>query len=451
MRIQRVIVLAFLAGSLGGCAWVEQQWKKIPWGWPFVQRPPDVPVTSPTGPESKGYTEGWLLPDDEGIKRGPKIASTTQPARPPVPEPRDIRPTPPAPRKPVKPATTAPAKVEVVTTSALQVNQAYISIEDVLRRTRRKLRALPSGISEDTFRQKATGIIGLTLRDMITEALVLQEAEKNLTDALNKQIDAEAEETLQKMINELGGGSQKKLEHALIEDGTDLKTVMAEQRRQLTVQIYLRSRFMPSITINRQMLLDYFQRHREEFASDKKVQMQMIFAPIRAFLAKAEGTPSAQELKAARGQAKALIDQAAQALMGGEDFGEVAKRLSRGPKARDGGLWPLMPAGSFRYEEVETAAFAMAEGQVSLPIETQAGFFVVKVTKVKPGKVARFEDAQEEIANVLRQEQYMKLTEEYLGKLVARSTIGDSKRLAERAVDQAVARHWRRPPAPAAP
>jgi len=449
MRTQRVILLALLSASLGGCAWFEENMKKIPWGWPFVRKPPEVPVTGPSQPDKEGYPEGWLLPSDQEIKEGPKIAAATQPAKPVVTEPVDIRPT--APTMPQTPKAVPPGEVKVVTTSALQVNQEYISIQAVLQRSRKKLRELPQGISEDTFRVKATEIIGTTTRDMITEALVVQEAEKNLTDPLKQQIEAEEKQILQNLINELGGGSRKKLEQALIEDGTNLKTVLAEERRKLTMQVFLRARFMPSITINRQMLLDYFQRHRERFASAKKVQMQIIHAPIGAFLAEAAGTPSPQELQAAGARAKALIDQAAQALMSGEDFAQVAKRLSRGPKAQDGGLWPLMPAGSFRHEEVEKAAFAMKKGQVSLPIETKAGFFIVKVKEIQPGKVARFEDAQEEIADILRQEQYMKLTEDYFTKLLARSTIGDSRRLVERTVDQAVARYWRKPAASGTP
>ena len=451
MRIQRVMALALLAASLGGCAWFEETSKKIPWGWPFVRKPPEIPVTPQGKTRDTGYDEGWLLPGDEDVTEGPKVPPATQPVARAAPKPIEPRPTAPASPKPAKPTTTAPKDVKVVATSALQVNRTYISVEDVLQRARKRLRKLPPRISEENFRLKATEEISVTLRDMVTEALVMQEAERNLTDPLRKQIDAEVGETLQQMINETGGGSRKKLEHALIKDGTDLKTVMNLQRRKVTVQIYLHARFMPSITINRQMLLDYFQRHREKFAAEKKVQMQVIFAPTKSFLAEAAGTPSPQELQAARAQAKAMIDQAAQALMSGEDFQSVVKRLSRGPKARDGGVWPLMPAGSFRRKEVEEAAFAMDEGQVSLPIETETGFFIVKAKKVQPGKAARFEDAQKEIAGLLRQEQYVQLTEEYFKKLLARSTIGDSRKLAERAVDEAVARYWQQPPPPKTP
>ena len=182
MRIQRVMALALLAASLGGCAWFEETSKKIPWGWPFVRKPPEIPVTPQGKTRDTGYDEGWLLPGDEDVTEGPKVPPATQPVARAAPKPIEPRPTAPASPKPAKPTTTAPKDVKVVATSALQVNRTYISVEDVLQRARKRLRKLPPRISEENFRLKATEEISDTQRDMDTEALEMQEDESNLTD-----------------------------------------------------------------------------------------------------------------------------------------------------------------------------------------------------------------------------------------------------------------------------
>ena len=70
-----------------------------------------------------------------------------------------------------------------------------------------------------------------------------------------------------------------------------IEQLREDNRRRMVVQTYLQSRFMPQITINRRMLLDYYRQHRKDFESNKQVQMQIIAAPIKAFLPKDVTTP----------------------------------------------------------------------------------------------------------------------------------------------------------------
>ena len=138
-----------------------------------------------------------------------------------------------------------------------------------------------------------------------------------------------------------------------------------------------------------------------------------------------------------------VINQASSALAVGEDFGDVARRLSRGIKAATGGVWPLMEAGSFREKEVEKAAFAMAEGQVSDVIETESGYYIAKVQQVRPGKMAGFEEAQEEIEVKLRNQEFRKLEQDYLQRLSASAHIRQSDEFLDMAVERATSMYWR--------
>jgi len=211
---------------------------------------------------------------------------------------------------------------------------------------------------------------------------------------------------------------------------------------KLMVQLYLRLKFMPSIHVNRSMMLDYYRQNAEEFHTPGRVQMQIIAVPLSEFLD--DGRPTAEEFQVARVKAQAVIEQAAAEIDASEDFGEVARKYSRDGKQDDGGLWPAMPRGSFRQKELEDAAFAMEEGQVSGVIETVTGFYIVKAAQVEPARSVSFEDAQDSIEEKLRQRQYKQITDEYFNDLVTKASIGNSGPLIASAADKAQTRFWGR-------
>ncbi|MHC4295396.1 MAG: peptidylprolyl isomerase, partial [Planctomycetota bacterium] len=220
--------------------------------------------------------------------------------------------------------------------------------------------------------------------------------------------------------------------------GTDLESLLDDERRQKTVEEFLASRFYPAISITRRMLWDSYVKNRSEFSTDKKVQMQIIAAPFKKFLADPEAKPGPLEMQAAIERAESTINEAARALNSGERFDDVARRLSRGIKGPTGGIWPMMTENSFRESEVETVAFELPEGKVSEIIETQTGYYIVKARKVQAGQTVSFEDAQETIEQELREEQYLRLQKEYLKRLLKGAHIRKSEEFLKLAIDRAV-------------
>ena len=400
------------------------------------------PVILPAAPKT---------PDDDITLEPVKIETieiepTTQPATEPVTRPAtgETEPT----SRPVLPEddpllspATQPGKVlskEVVAASMVQVNDRFVTIEDVMKALGPALSRLPKTTSETSFRRRAARLIDEEVRRQVTQQLIVAEARRQLTDPQKDHIDRELDETLREMVTNVGGGSRKKLERHLIDQGTRLQQVLADQRKQLTIRLYLRTRFAPTITVTRKMLWDQYQADRTKFVTPRKVQMQVIAAPFRTMLPKDRTRPTELELKASRVSAKKLIDRAVAELVEGYDFTDVARRLSRGIRARQGGLWDVMPRGSFKQKRVEEIAFKLKEGQMAGPIETPDGYYVVKAARVVPGKVIPFEEAQEQIDAQLREQQYQKMTDTYLRKLLSEATIIQRPQFLKMAVDRAV-------------
>jgi len=387
----------------------------------------------------------------QGSKESPIIQPSEVDPVPPdaqvVREPRPVAPEPAPVKEPVAPTVTpevpapkATGRTEVVAATMLQVNDQFITVDDVLDALDTKLTVLAREATEDQFRGQSQGLILDEARRKMTDLLVVGEAERRLDERRIKQVDVEVATARKAMIAEAGGSSLR-LEADLAREGRTLSGVLEDYRRGLMIRAYMEARFMPSVAVNRRMLWDYYRAHRKDYTTEEKVQMQIVAAPLRAFLAGGAAKPTKLERDAAKQKARTLIDEAAAALKEGEEFGKVAVRLSKGIKAKKEGIWPMMLAGSFLESKVEEAAFAMSEGQVSDPIETDSGYYIVKTRAVKPGVQTSFEDAQEEIEGTLRRQQLIELQEEYFRKLRGDATIVQSAEFIQVAVDKAVARY----------
>jgi parvulin-like peptidyl-prolyl isomerase len=368
-------------------------------------------------------------------------ASGTSVAAPaPAAAPTAAQPTAPRPGAPA----TAPTPVgvgEVVAASAIQVNNHFLTVDDICRGLRGRLKELPPKQTEEAFRQQIGPWVVEEIHSQITRSLVLEEANKRLTDEQKKLVDAEVKEAENDMLVE-ANGSKTALKEKLRREGTTLEEALTEHRERAGYKLYLHNRFTPAIIISRQMLWDYYCQNREGFASDKKVQMQIIAAPFGRFMADDSANPSALERSAARRKAQEVITEAAAAVKKGEDFGEVAKRLSKDIKAGEGGVWPAMALGSFREAPVEQAAFQLLQGQVAGPIETEHGFYLVKAYKVQSGRVVPFEEAQDKISDTLRDRMYREQTEAYFKTLIEKAHIVQSDRFVQMTLDRAVAKFW---------
>lgn len=365
---------------------------------------------------------------------------TTAPAVPPPPP----QPQPPAQKVQSKAPSSRPGaetieygKTEIVAASLIQVNDKFLTVDDILRGARQRLEAVSKSISHVAYQRRVRQIIIEEISSRVIASLVYAEADKYLTERHKKAIDSELEYELRTMIAEIGG-SRQKLEADIAQRGTDLDTLLADMRRSLSIQRFLQGRFLPAITISRSDLWNYYRKSRSQFASSTKVQMQIIFVPHDKFLPAGSTRPSRQERAAAVTRTKETIDQAAAAIEAGEGFGLVARRMSSGLKADSGGVWPMMEAGSFRQQKVEKAAFALNEGQVSDVITTPAGYYIVKAKKVQHGETVSFEDAQEQIEQKLRQQELAMLQEDYFQRLRDSAYVRRSDEFLAMAVERAM-------------
>ncbi len=429
MKYSRAILICVGSIVLGGCGWLSAPWAEGP-------EDPSVPVSSPVEQEEfvqRRPEQPVREPTEEPDRPDPERPAPTDEPEEPVTEPPD------EPQVRERPEPEIVGEPEVVGSSTIQVNGRLISVDDVLRGAHRPLTEAASA-PEPAFRHRAAEIILDETRFQIGQALLATEARRRMTEDQERIVDAEMERIRRAMIAS-AGGSRTELQNRLREEGLTFQEFLDAQREQLMVQLYLRSRFTPEVSVTRRELWDYYQENIDEFSTPKRVQMQIIAAPADAYVPdEPNGAPTSLELSAARDKARQRIEEAAEQLRQGRDFAEVVNEYSEGVRADRDGIWPLMPEGSFRLEEVEQAAFELAQGEVSDIIETDDGFYIVRAHRVEPGDVVQFQQAQEEIRETLMQSRYERLTQEYMDNLLGEATIAHSEDFIETAVDEAVDR-----------
>jgi hypothetical protein len=147
----------------------------------------------------------------------------------------------------------------------------------------------------------------------------------------------------------------------------------------------------------------YYEAHREEFHQPEQVRLSHIVvtpAPLPEFREpwNLSGDDASNEE-----EARAKIEALRERLEKGEDFAEVARRFSEDATAAAGGDLGYFVRGGGLRPEVEEAAFALAPGELSDVIETDAGFHLIRVAEHLPERQLPLGEVREAIVAILLQ------------------------------------------------
>ena len=216
---------------------------------------------------------------------------------------------------------------------------------------------------------------------LINEQLVIQDAGRDSTLAVGEE---ELEERLQL---EIDGqirqfGTLARLQEALAAQGMTM-SIFRDQRRSAIKRQLLQERYMAkkgrsarNVVVSEEELRTFFAENREQLPQ---------LPPTIAFMNLQLAPSPSEEAKAA---ALAEADSVLQILRTGkqDDFAALARQYSDGPSADDGGeLGWVRRDGTF-VEAFEEVAFRLAPGMVSVPTETDFGYHLIMVERVRGGE-----------------------------------------------------------------
>jgi peptidyl-prolyl cis-trans isomerase D len=113
-----------------------------------------------------------------------------------------------------------------------------------------------------------------------------------------------------------------------------------------------------------QELQTYFTENREKYKLGERVVLEIV---------RVSKEPSPADQESARVRAREIYDSC----ITGSDFAEFARVYSDDASASNGGDVGWFPRGR-QARELDSAAFAMREGEISTPVKTSAGWYIIK-------------------------------------------------------------------------
>ncbi len=215
------------------------------------------------------------------------------------------------------------------------------------------------------------------------------------------------EERVQQSISQIEqqAGGADKFASTLASGGMTVEQFTNMLREMDLAQELVNQKIKPGVTVTEADARKWYDENPSAFERPEQVHARHILIKV---------APDADE--AAK---KAALDKAAKArarALKGEDFAELAKELSEGPSAKDGG-----DLGFFTKDRMvkpfADAAFALEPGQISDVVETRFGYHVIKVEERRPASKQPFEEVKDRLTGFLGQQKLGEAVQTELKKL----------------------------------
>jgi peptidyl-prolyl cis-trans isomerase SurA len=292
------------------------------------------------------------------------------------------------------------ASGEVVDRVAATVNGDVVTLSDLEERAGAewaRVERMDPGQARDEARRAA---LRRAFDALVAEKLLAKQAEVLQLEVTDAQIDAAIGD-----IKTRNRFDDAQLDRALGDQGLDRATFRQQVRRELETYQVLNYKVRGRVKLSDADVVNYYQTHTQEFGGEVELKVRHIFLPL------AEGATKAEEEKA-----RALGERVEQRLRTGEDFAKVAREVSKGPSAGEGGDIGWLRRGTVQ-KQLEDAAFALQDGQFSPVVRAGPGLHILKVEARRSGGGKSFEEAKEEIRTRLYEEQVGSYRQAYIEEL----------------------------------
>jgi parvulin-like peptidyl-prolyl isomerase len=291
---------------------------------------------------------------------------------------------------------------EIVEEIVAIVNDDVITLSEYKREHDRMSQLLRAQVSGEEFDRQYERMKKELLNTMITNMLLLQEAEKKGFD-VKEQVRLQIENI--KKENSIN--SDEELRRALQQQGLVYEEwIMAMEERSLRDNVIF-AEVRGNIVLDDSEIVNYYKLHPEEFTEPMEYK-------LRAIYISPEGK-SEEEVEAKKRE----IDEKMQA---GEKLADLAGQYSEGPgKESQGDL------GSFKQGQLEKALEQAVEklkvGEMTSWLNVRNGWFLLQLDEKKESRLKSFEEARKEIEEKLFNQKSQKGLEKYLKELKEKSFI----------------------------
>lgn len=246
------------------------------------------------------------------------------------------------------------------------------------------------------------------LADLIEKELLYQEAKRQKIQSSPQEIEAE----VTKIRNRFS--SDKEFMSALKKSDLTLEQVRSGVERFLAVAKVTAMEVDSKAAVQEQDLANYYETNQQRFVLPEQREIRQILIAV---------DPSGSDKDWEAGFKKA--NEIFKKIKAGQDFAELARISSDDKSTKDQGVGlGFVARGQMSVKELEESAFAMETGQVSSPVKTLYGYFILKVEGVRPARrLALSEVNQDLLREELRAQVLEKRRKQWLEELRAKAEI----------------------------
>ena len=244
-----------------------------------------------------------------------------------------------------------------------------------------------------------------TLRDLVDQSLLVQRGKD-----MGVSVEADVIKRLDSIRIDNKLASMEELEKAVASQGMNFEDFKNNIRNTLLTQKVIGNEVGSHINISDDEVNKYYEAHKAEFVRPEQVALREIVVSTEG--KKPEDLPDL----------KKKAETALKRVQDGEDFGEIAKRLSDGSTKAQGGFLGVYKRGELA-KELEDKVFKMKRKELTEVMETKQGYLILEVlehydegeqslAKVRNEIMdklygARMEPAMREYLKTLREQSYV--------------------------------------------
>ncbi len=175
--------------------------------------------------------------------------------------------------------------------------------------------------------------------------------------------------------------------------------------KTLLVEDYITSKYGPLIKIEDSDILEFYNGNSQYFSKPEQVRASHILITVE---------PDAEE--SVKKDALKRINAIKDRIAAGEEFSDLARKLSEGPSNVNGGDLGAFGRGQM-VKSFEDAVFAMTVGNVSDVVETQFGYHLIKLTAKETASTVPLADVEAQIVDHLTQVKMAEMINSYVASI----------------------------------
>ena len=285
---------------------------------------------------------------------------------------------------------------------AAEVNGEPITVSDVIENMGDRAKAMKLTL-EALPQEDIQRLYSVCLDGLIRSKLAIQEYESGEMRLPDWIIDKRVSE----IIDSAYGGDRSKLVDELARQKKTFTEWRDELQRETILMAMRQMNVDKGVLVGPAEILKYYRDHEAEFTRPAGTHLLLIQLKPQP-----DETPEAFESRVAT--IRKRLDK--------EPFQEIARFFSVDSHAANGGDWGWMDPDNFR-KELATALNALPVGEISDPIVTPAGVYILRKEGVRESGLQPLDSVRDEIVSTLRRQESERLFREWTDKLRAKAQL----------------------------